>query len=621
MRRSYRKSIAVLIVALLLVPGAAALGHPAGLKPALKGTPEVTYKVKRINEKWSMSDGVKLPVSVFYPVRKNIFETFPVVVFAHPWLFDKTVYDNLAAKYASHGYVGLTYTVRGWFKAEGQINSMDPDVEMKDLSRIITLAGRDGRFPVRKDRRGPVVGVTGYSMGGMHSYMIAPRADPRSGDPCDPRVRAVAPVHGGVDLLFTHYPYGAGKLLWTVLLLSGAFTGNTVQVMLNLLEVVMDPNLNPWQKITQLTQNVVEYLKLPVNKVDPALATMFIGLQRRVDDLEQMRSFFLRRSARFWCDEEMDGQIEHPITVPTLQVAGWKDDLFVPNQSLNALNSMISAPKRLIMTNHGHLGDLNFPWKFGYQTTPEQEWIEGQIEAWFDRFLKGKKNGIENQPAVTYYRDWDPGTYGTSGTWPISGTTDVSYNLGGNTGPRQGSMSTDADYGPKPDTLVNTGISGSISLPYFNDVLESMGGPYFNLPEKIDLFDIPSQRYNYVSEPMTSDEIIGGTPRIRLTYKSTGKYTQLNPRLYEITADGKKILVTRGYYEGYNTQTGIRLSTGEKPIEMNACCHKVKAGSRLMLEIETADPLQVMPVMGFSRIELYHDEPGASLLVLPMAPG
>jgi len=78
---------------------------------------------------------------------------------------------------------------------------------------------------------------------------------------------------------------------------------------------------------------------------------------------------------------------------------------------------------------------------------------------------------------------------------------------------------------------------------------------------------------------------------------------------------------SRGYYESYDTRTGTRLSTDEKPIEMTACYHKVKAGSRLRLDIDAADLLTTLPVMQLSLIDLFHDATGASLLILPMAPG
>jgi len=106
-----------------------------------------------------MSDGIKIPVSIYTPVTKNTKKRFPVIVFVHAWMVDKSMFDATAVKYASRGYVTVTYTVRGWFGAQGTINTMDPDLDMKDLSQIITLVSKGKRFPVLKNAKGPVVGV------------------------------------------------------------------------------------------------------------------------------------------------------------------------------------------------------------------------------------------------------------------------------------------------------------------------------------------------------------------------------------------------------------------------------------------------------------------------------
>jgi len=41
----------------------------------------------------------------------------------------------------------------------------------------------------------------------------------------------------------------------------------------------------------------------------------------------------------------------------------------------------------------------------------------------------------------------------------------------------------------------------------------------------------------------------------------------------------------------------------------------------LRLDIDAADLLTTLPVMQLSLIDLFHDATGASLLILPMAPG
>jgi hypothetical protein len=140
-------------------------------------------QIKRVDEKWAMQDGIKLPVTVFFPVAEDSSQAFPMIVFVHPLGVDVLNYENQAREYATEGYVAVIYGVRGTFGAEGQFNMIDPAVDLPDMSRIITLASKGNRFPVLRDDRGPVVGVTGYSQGGVMSYLIASRKDPRQGDP------------------------------------------------------------------------------------------------------------------------------------------------------------------------------------------------------------------------------------------------------------------------------------------------------------------------------------------------------------------------------------------------------------------------------------------------------
>ncbi len=186
-----------------------------------------------------MWDGKNLPVSVFSPVDAVDNVSFPLIVFIHPRDTEKLIFERQAREYARRGYVTLTFSVRGWFGAEGQIRCMDPEYEVRDIRHIITLACEDERFPVLWDDKGPVVGVTGYSMGGCLSLLVAPREDPRPGDPGDPRIRAVVPMHGGSDLVFSIMPNGAAKAFWGIFLVIGSYAGNLAGVLENMLNVIM----------------------------------------------------------------------------------------------------------------------------------------------------------------------------------------------------------------------------------------------------------------------------------------------------------------------------------------------------------------------------------------------
>ena len=118
---------------------------------------------------------------------------------------------------------------------------------------------------------------------------------------------------------------------------------------------------------------------------------------------------------------------------------------------------------------------------------------------------------------------------------------------------------------------------------------------------------------------MPNDRVIDGTPRLSLSYQSSSQFTQLNPRLYEVSPDGKRTFITRGWYEGHDKRCWTRISTADNPVEMVACCHKVKAGDRLELELRTSDMIQTWPLWGLSFINILHDSPAPSSIILPMS--
>lgn len=621
MRRCIRTAIGISLVVMLLLFSCVASARPVRRKPPVKTTPasaSQAYEVTVTSERWEMHDGVRLPVSVYCPVPRSAGERFPAVVFVHAWDMDKLMFDSTARGYASRGYVGVTYTVRGWFGAEGSVSCIDPDTDIRDLRDIITISTGDSRFPVKWDEKGPVVGVTGYSQGGVHTYLVAPRASPRAGDPCDPRIRAVAPMHGGADLLFSLYPNGALKWFWVTMLLAGGYIGNISGAALNIVQIIFDPSLDPWRKLSAILNVFAGWGQL-FNNVTPELARVYaIAMKRELPYKEEAMDYMKKRSARWWCDQELDGVVEHPINVPTLIVTGWKDDLFNPNEGLGVFNSMVDAPRRIIVTGNGHAGGFSMPFDMPVRENPENRWVESEVADWFDHYLKGAANGVEKRPAVSYHRSWDTSSYGASDVWPPAGVKDRTLYCGSATGFREGKLADAPQPGAPPSVLLNTGFSGSVSIPYFNDLLGVAGLEPLDVPEKIDIINLPFQRYSYLTSPLDSDRIISGTPRLNITYQSSNQFTQLIPRLYEVTPDGSETLISRGWYEGYDERTWTRTGTGSQPVEMMACCYKVRAGSRLRLEFRTSDMVQTWPLWGFGFISIMHDGPVPSSITIPM---
>ena len=606
----------------------------AGERPHESGNPSVlqtisgeaseaasAYDFNELDEDWTMRDGTNIPVSIFNPIPKSTPESFPVIIMVNGWGVDKSMCWLAGQHYARRGYITIAMTARGWFRAGAEIGCMNPDLEIKDLSDVITKVSEDKRFPVLTDEKGPVVGVTGYSMGGCFTYLIAPRENPRPGDPCDPRVRAVVPMHGSFDLLFSLYPNDCFKLLLTTMLLSIAYTGNVSGFMMNLFTIAFDDKLDDGQKMSSLSKAVWGLTEQPINNVCPDLVNIYnIVLQRRMENAEEAKQFMRLRSARYWCDEEYDGTVEHPITVPMLIVAGFNDDLFLANEGLMAYGSA-EGPKRIIITNHGHVGDVGITMGDKLPLMAEGEWAVEQMDGWFDRYLKGIDNGAEKEPRVCFYRDQDPTNYGQADQYPIPGTSQVSFFLD-NGKNSEGRLSGNRARGAssQADLLVNIGFTGSISLPYMKDVTDLFNGQLIGIPNRIKLFDIPYTKRSYVSDPLTRDVTIMGVPRVELYYQGSQIFTQLDPCVYEVGPDGNETLVSMGWYEGYNTQPWSMNNTASKPIEMQACYHSFPAGSRIKLEIATADFPQANPTWDFAWIWLYHNKKMPSRLMLPVVP-
>ncbi len=613
----------LLVLAIMLGTGGtispAAGGLQAG-RTAATPSESSDLEVAEIEETWTLQDGATTPVSVFYPVTGDAGASFPMIVFIHPWDCDKSFFDRKAEEYASYGYVTATYTVRGWYGAEGQMGCMDPACEMRDLSEIITLASGDGRFPVLRDGKGPVVGVTGYSMGGCISFLAAPRRNPRDGDPGDQRIRAVVPMHGGADLLYSIFPNGAAKAFWGLFLVLGAYMGNLSGITTNLFNTVMREDMGAAQKLSALVA-ILGSLANPVTDVAPGLLRMLAGgIQRNGEDLKYAEEFLRLRSARYWCDGEYDGDVEHPVTAPMLIIAGWNDDIFYANEGLRIFSTCMDAPARMIITNHGHLGGMGSNFFIDLGNNPEYDWVDTQVREWFDHYLRGEDNGVEKEPRLVFYRDRDPASYGASGTFPLPGTCRTSYYLDAGRG--GGRLSTRRPRGSatQPDLLINIGVTGSVSLPYYQDVTQLLGGASMDIPLKLELFEVPFTEKSYLSDVLTRDVTMMGAPMLELYYQSSQPVMQIIPRLYEVTPGGREIAVSRGWYEGSNAVSWSMSSTAGKPVEMQANYHRFPAGSRIKLELSTADLLMAWPYWGLNFILLHHRADAASRLVLPLVP-
>ncbi|MFI6682407.1 alpha/beta fold hydrolase [Streptomyces sp. NPDC050485] len=154
--------------------------------------------------------GAKIDTSFF--TAGGAADKRPAVLIGHGFGGSKNEVKGQAEQLARDGYAVLTWSARGFGKSTGQIGLNDPQLEVKDVSRLIDWLAK--RPEVRLDAPGdPRVGVTGVSYGGAISLLAAGY---------DKRVDAIAPEMTYWNLSDVFFPDGVYKKLWAGIFVSTA---------------------------------------------------------------------------------------------------------------------------------------------------------------------------------------------------------------------------------------------------------------------------------------------------------------------------------------------------------------------------------------------------------------
>jgi hypothetical protein len=98
----------------------------------------------------------------------------------------------------------------------------------------------------------------------------------------------------------------------------------------------------------------------------------------------------------FWKARSLETYIDR-VKVPTLIAGDWQDNETQASGG-TTLYTRLNAPKRLVYAPGGHGGT------YGVDA------FQDELDRWIDRWVKGEKNGVETEPAVTVY--WEPGAGG-----------------------------------------------------------------------------------------------------------------------------------------------------------------------------------------------------------------
>jgi uncharacterized protein len=561
-----------------------------------------------------MRDGVTLYSDVYRP---NAEGKFPVLLIRTP--YDK---DNIGLAIgnqvhpvhaAQRGYVVLMQDVRGMFTSQGNFDALNQEVN-------------DGYDTVRWAAALPYsngkVGMFGGSYTGV-TQILAAMAKP-------PELAAITPRHTSANY-YRCWIYQDGALLlgfdllWTITLCMGE---------------IASANLPAEEKARQ-------------KKVLALASDNFREVSSRVP-LEKTNVFeTLGRAPYFreWLDHpsydqywaKTDAAKTLPeVKVPGLHFAGWYD-IFLRGTIENYVGMVKSGkPQKLVIGPWVHGTDFGSrigEWDSGFVSQGGVLGVEAMQLRWFDRWLKGLENGVENEPPVMIYVMGE-NRWREEKEWPLARTTYTKYYL--QSGGRANSLVGDGVLAEEPSRLEQRDI---FVYDPMNPVPTKGGATTGTYPAALNdgVFDQQDieRRYDilvYTSSVVEKDTEVTGHVKLSMFASSSQADTDFTAKLVDVHPDGYARNVCDGilrarYRESFERPKPlIPGNVYELNVDLTATSMLFARGHRIRLEISSSNfpkfDRNLNTGASYSRDgvvktalqTVYHSPQYPSCLILPIIP-
>lgn len=477
-----------------------------------------------------MRDGVELAADVHLPAAAGL--PAPAIVTGTP--YGKSSIDDLRP-YRDAGYVAIEYDVRGRGKSEGQWNPLAND-------------GPDGydvvEWAAAQDWCNGEVGVSGLSYGGWVVWATIANKPPH--------LRAAVSTSAEGRHL-EEFPYTHG-CLWLYL----AFWFCWVRRRIN----VLDHDLTELVKV------------LPVRSIGDIINVGGLGWQEWMDHdtLDD-----------YWMQRRWDGHYD--FDVPCLHVTGWHDREDIHGAFHHYEQMMATSPAKADQWL------LVGPWSHFSSRHPEDQYAGVQYPGaaldmtaihvrFFDRFLRGEHNGVDEEPHVRVY---DPGLrhWTTRAAWK-QGTVEHSLFLApGHT------LTTE----PGPETVDEYVYDPTRPPGVWFDVQQIPWEP------TLDLRGLQSRDgvLTWTGEVLSENLTLHGWGEVELWGATTCEDTDWHVKLADFDQDGQPLCVAWGCLRA-SYAPDPRAPTPVTPgainryvIELTPAFHTFQAGHRIQLVLASAE--------------------------------
>jgi predicted acyl esterase len=540
------------------------------------------YPVRTEHVRIPMDDGIDLAATLYLP-DAPADGPFPALLESIPYRKDDWTLSRdwpLHGAFAAAGYASCRLDVRGTGSSRGIAEDEYTEREILDnLAVIDWLATRPGAA-------GPV-GMFGISWGGFSALQAAMRRPPA--------LRAIIPA------CFSHDRYHVDVHWW-----GGA-------------RLIGDSVYWPVEMVGE-------------NALPPDPGRFGLGWReewlRRLEATPQWPLSSLRHQRR-------DAHWRHgsavedwgSIQAATLALGGLAD---LYRDSVLAVVANVRAPRRGILGPWGHA------WPHDGAPGPTIDGV-GLMTRWWDRWLRGERNGIDEGPALTVFAvEPDagepfpvavaaaqvPGRWWAIGRWPsvLRIAPPPPLHLDGDGAAGLGTL------GPRPpvgkgtsDTWIG-GPAAALAAPFTCTGSMPQGGPLDQRPDD-------ARSLVYTSEPLPEPVLVAGTPAVDLWLAADRPVAQVAVRLEAVAADGTSALLARGLLNLTRRRSFAEpeaVVPGEVmavSIPLTATGARVPAGQRLRVAIAGAAFPVAWPPPAPVALTLFHDTSRPSRLRLPTPAG
>ncbi|MCC6427817.1 MAG: CocE/NonD family hydrolase [Phycisphaerales bacterium] len=504
-----------------------------------------------------MRDGVNLSANIFRPASPG----------KRPIILSRTPYNKAGTgkggvdrrrKFIEAGYIWVDVDVRGRGDSDGQF-------------RPLFNEGDDGYDTIEWCGRQPwstgKVGMLGGSYGGYVQLAAAVRQPPSLA--CiAPTVACPDPFVDGLfmgptglpgPICVSWYHYTAGRL-------NQSSAGSD------------------WAKI---------FKHRPLITLDDAMGM----------DIPFWNSMIEHAQLSDWWEEARYQNKLDKLTVPCLHISGWYDDEQV-STIINYTQASTKAPpqvarnQKLLMGPWPHnanastkIGNLDF----GKDAVID---MDALLLRWFDRWLKGTQNGIENEKPVRIFL-MGANTWRDEETWPILGTRFAKFFIhsagNANSSNGDGMLSTLMPSSPGALSYDSSDAdrytyNPADPVPFITDAsFSQVGGPddYQQVEKRDDVLV-------YTTPPLTAQVDICGPIEAKLWATTDAPDTDFTVRLCIVRADGVSQRLCDGIVRA-RFRDGMdkpRLISPGKPldytIDMWSTCQSFMPGERIRIEISSS---------------------------------